>query len=168
MRTVDELNQADAEEFVSALAPLFEGGAGFLRRLADARPFETEEHLFDVARAVAREMPEDEQVALLNAHPRIGADPAAMSKLSSAEQGYDRATADDQAWVGEELLALNEAYEGRFGFRFVVFVAGRTRAELLPVLRARLGRTRGQELETGVRELVAIARDRARAPGAGG
>ncbi|HEX7067855.1 MAG TPA: 2-oxo-4-hydroxy-4-carboxy-5-ureidoimidazoline decarboxylase [Candidatus Limnocylindria bacterium] len=160
MRTVDELNQADAEEFVRALAPLFEGGAGFLRRLADARPFETEEHLFDVARAVAREMPEDEQVALLNAHPRIGADPAAMSKLSSAEQGYDRATADDQAWVGEELLALNEAYEGRFGFRFVVFVAGRPRADIIPILERALHADRDEELRRGLDDVVLIAHER--------
>jgi 2-oxo-4-hydroxy-4-carboxy-5-ureidoimidazoline decarboxylase len=160
MRTVDELNQADAEEFVRALAPLFEGGAGFLRRLADARPFETEEHLFDVARAVAREMPEDEQVALLNAHTRIGADPAAMSKLSSAEQGYDRATADDQAWVGEELLALNEAYEGRFGFRFVVFVAGRPRADIIPILERALHADRDEELRRGLDDVVLIAHER--------
>lgn len=160
MRTVDELNQADAEEFVSALAQLFEGGAGFLRRLADARPFETEEHLFDVARAVAREMPEDDQVALLNAHPRIGADPAAMSKLSSTEQGYDRADPDDQAWVGEELQALNEAYEGRFGFRFVVFVAGRPRADIIPILERALHADRDEELRRGLDDVVLIAHER--------
>jgi 2-oxo-4-hydroxy-4-carboxy-5-ureidoimidazoline decarboxylase len=59
-----------------------------------------------------------------------------------------------------ELAELNRAYEERFGFRFVVFVNGRTRAELLPVLRERLERTRDEELETGLRDLVAIARDR--------
>ena len=62
-----------------------------------------------------------------------------------------------------ELAELNRAYEERFGFRFVVFVDRRTRAELLPVLRERLQRTRAQELETGLRDLVAIARDRWRA-----
>jgi 2-oxo-4-hydroxy-4-carboxy-5-ureidoimidazoline decarboxylase len=59
-----------------------------------------------------------------------------------------------------ELAQLNRAYENRFGFRFVVFVNRRSRAEIVPVLRERLGRTRDQELETGLRELVAIARDR--------
>ncbi|HJP72094.1 MAG TPA: 2-oxo-4-hydroxy-4-carboxy-5-ureidoimidazoline decarboxylase [Candidatus Limnocylindria bacterium] len=160
MRTVDELNQADTEEFVSSLEPLFEGAPGFLRRLADARPFETEEHLFDVARAVAREMPEEEQVALLNSHPRIGADPAAISRLSSTEQGYDRATADEQAWVGEELLALNEAYEGRFGFRFVIFVAGRPRADIIPILERALHAERDEELRRGLDDVVLIAHER--------
>ena len=59
-----------------------------------------------------------------------------------------------------ELAYLNQVYEEKFGFRFVVFVAGRSRAELLPILRERLERTWEEELETGMRELVAIARDR--------
>ena len=59
-----------------------------------------------------------------------------------------------------ELARLNDEYERRFGFEFVVFVDGRTRAELLPVLRERLENTREEELETGLRALCAIARDR--------
>jgi OHCU decarboxylase len=159
MRSIDDLNQADADEFVSSLAPLVEGAPGFLRRLADARPFETEEHLFDVARAVAREMPEEEQIALLNAHPRIGADPSAMSELSSAEQGGN-ASAGDQAWVNDELQALNEAYEGRFGFRFVIFVAGRPRAEIIPILERALHADRDEELRRGLDDVVLIAHER--------
>jgi 2-oxo-4-hydroxy-4-carboxy--5-ureidoimidazoline (OHCU) decarboxylase len=98
------------------------------------------------ARGVIVELPEEDKAAALAAHPRIG-------EPSSEQHGAEPE-------VLAELARLNAAYEERFGFRFVVFVAGRTRAELLPVLRARLERTRGQELETGLRELVAIARDR--------
>ena len=59
-----------------------------------------------------------------------------------------------------ELASLNDEYERRFGFRCVVFVAGRSQAELLPILRERLRRTRGEELATGIDEFLAIARDR--------
>jgi 2-oxo-4-hydroxy-4-carboxy--5-ureidoimidazoline (OHCU) decarboxylase len=59
-----------------------------------------------------------------------------------------------------ELAFLNEEYERRFGFPFVVFVDGRSRAELLPVLRARLARTRDEELRAGLRALCRIARAR--------
>ena len=37
-----------------------------------------------------------------------------------------------------ELAELNKTYEEKFGFRFVVFVNRRPRAEILPVLRERL------------------------------
>jgi 2-oxo-4-hydroxy-4-carboxy--5-ureidoimidazoline (OHCU) decarboxylase len=59
-----------------------------------------------------------------------------------------------------ELARLNRAYEERFGFRFVVFVNRRPKAEILDVLRERIGRPREQELDTAVGELVAIAEDR--------
>ena len=59
-----------------------------------------------------------------------------------------------------ELAELNRRYEERFGFRFVVFVDRRPKAEIVPVLRERLERTREEELDTALSELVAIARDR--------
>ena len=107
------------------------------------------------ARAELDRLSEAERIAVLNAPPRIGADAASLSAHSRREQG-----AQADAVTAGELAALNDAYEGRFGFRFVVFVNGRSRSELVPVLRGRLARTRAQELGTGIEEFLAIARDR--------
>jgi len=159
-RSIEELNALEADAFVADLGPLFEGAPRFLRRLADARPFEDEEALFGVARAIAREMPEEEQVELLDAHPRIGADPATVSDLSRREQGHEATGSDEQAWVGDELQALNEAYEGRFGFRFVVFVAGRPRADIIPILERALHADRDEELRRGLDDAVLVATER--------
>ena len=162
MRSIGELNQLDPGAFATEMAPLFEGAPKFLAALAAARPFDSDEDLFDSARVVARELSADAQLELLGAHPRIGADPVAISSHSRQEQGYDGQDPlpDDQAWVGNELEALNDAYETRFGFRFVVFVDGRPKSEILEILQQRLERTREEELQAGLRELVAIARDR--------
>jgi 2-oxo-4-hydroxy-4-carboxy--5-ureidoimidazoline (OHCU) decarboxylase len=107
------------------------------------------------ARSQLAAMNEDERIAVLNAHPRIGADPASLSALSRREQGGG---ADGVTL--HELAAMNDEYERRFGFRFVVFVAGRSKAEIVPVFRERLGRTREDELATGIEEFLAITRDR--------
>ena len=107
------------------------------------------------ARAEIARLTEPERIAVLNAHPRIGADPASLSALSRREQagGADVATL-------RELAAMNDEYERTFGFRFVVFVAGRSKSEIVPVIRERLRRTRVDELATGLDEFLAIARDR--------
>lgn len=161
MRTVEQLDAVDTDDFVEALAPLFEGAPRFLRRLAALRPFETEDELFAAARATARGMPEDEQVELLDAHPRLGADPATVSDLSRREQGFDGSPEDDgQAWVGDELQALNEAYEAHFGFRFVVFVAGRPPVEIIPIIERALHADRDEELRRGLDDVVLIATER--------
>ena len=106
------------------------------------------------ARAALATMTEEERVAVLDAHPRIGST-AGLSARSAAEQSgvADRATL-------ETLERLNEAYERRFGFRFVVFVNRRPKSEIVPILRERLERAREDELDTALNELVAIARDR--------
>jgi hypothetical protein len=110
-------------------------------------------------------MPEREQVAVLAAHPAIGADPTTLSAASFREQGYslevEGSTEPAQlAATHAQLASLNAEYERRFGFRFVVFVTGRTRVELLEVLRTRLNNTREVELDTGVEAIFAIARAR--------
>ena len=133
---------------IDALAELFGGRTRFVERLAErADPLGEARHLL-------RELPEEEQVEALNAHPPIGA--RGLAGRSGAEQGSD----DDPA-VLARLAELNEAYEERFGFRFLVFVNRRPRREIVPVLEARLARTREEELETALDELIAIARDRA-------
>jgi hypothetical protein len=98
------------------------------------------------AQDVALSLDEREQAAALATHPRIG-------EPSPEQHGGEPA-------IITELAYLNQVYEEKFGFRFVVFAAGRPRAELLQVLRDRVERSRQAELETGISELVAIAKDR--------
>ena len=129
------------------LAGLFEGRTRFVERLAGL------EDPLGRAREVARGLTDAEKREVLDAHPAIGE--KRLSARSAAEQGSD----EDPA-VLAELAELNRVYEERFGFRFVVFVNRRPKRELVPVLRERLGRTREEELDTALDELVSIAEDR--------
>jgi 2-oxo-4-hydroxy-4-carboxy--5-ureidoimidazoline (OHCU) decarboxylase len=136
--------QLSAEE----LAELFEGRTALVERLARLQdPLERADEVIDG-------LSEEEKVEALNAHPAIGAR-AGLSARSAAEQGDDADPA-----VLSELAYQNQVYEEKFGFRFVVFVDRRPKSEILDVLRERIARTREEELDTAVRELVAIAKDR--------
>ncbi|HZC31157.1 MAG TPA: 2-oxo-4-hydroxy-4-carboxy-5-ureidoimidazoline decarboxylase [Gaiellaceae bacterium] len=125
---------------VDELAALFSGRSRFVERLAG------EEDPLERAREIARTLSDEEKLEALATHPRIG-------ERSPEQHGDDPA-------ILVELATLNQVYEEKFGFRFVVFVNGRSREELLPVLRERLQNTREQELDTGLDELVSIAEDR--------
>jgi 2-oxo-4-hydroxy-4-carboxy--5-ureidoimidazoline (OHCU) decarboxylase len=155
-REVTALDRLPDDEFASIAAPWFEGAPAFLARLAAARPFGDAATLFARASEIAATMPERDQIELIDAHPRLGAPPSTVSDASFREQGYDRETSA----AIEDLHRLNEAYEAQFGFRFCVFVNGRSRPELVPVLEAALGAERDAELRRGLRDVVAIARDR--------
>jgi 2-oxo-4-hydroxy-4-carboxy--5-ureidoimidazoline (OHCU) decarboxylase len=133
---------------VEELAELFEGRTRLVELLA------TREDPLGSADDTIVELDEAERLEALNAHPAIGAR-SGLSARSAAEQGND-----GDPVILTELAYLNQVYEEKFGFRFVVFVDGRPKAEILQVLRGRLERTREEELETALGELVAIARDR--------
>ena len=122
------------------LEELFSGPSMLVRILA-----ETEDPL-DRAEEIALGLDDEDKVEALAAHPRIG-------EPSPEQHGDDPA-------VLTELAYLNQVYEEKFGFRFVVFVAGRSHGEVLEVLRDRIGNEREEELDAGIRDLVAIAQDR--------
>jgi len=158
--SIAALNQLDPAAFAAEVAPLFEEAPGFLASLAEARPFTSDAAFFEAALELARSMPEADQIQLLAAHPRIGADPATVSATSYEEQGYDRPSAADSERVADELAMLNEIYERLFGFRFVIFVAGRPSASLIPLLEASLRNDRTAELRRGLDDVIDIAADR--------
>ena len=133
---------------VEELADLFEGRTRLVERLAEIDdPLGRAD---DVLVALSHE----EKIEALNAHPAIG-QRRDLSTRSAAEQGTDAEPA-----VLTELAYLNQVYEEKFGFRFVVFVNRRSKREILEVLRRRIAGTQDDELDTACRELVAIARDR--------
>jgi 2-oxo-4-hydroxy-4-carboxy--5-ureidoimidazoline (OHCU) decarboxylase len=132
---------------VDELADLFEGRTRLVEKLA------AREDPLGSAHEVIAGLSEEEKLEALDAHPAIGA--KNLSARSAVEQGSD----EDPGTLAE-LARLNAEYEERFGFRFVVFVNRRPKSEIVPILEQRLERTREEELNTGVGELVAIAEDR--------
>ncbi len=130
------------------LAELFEGRTRFVELLA-----ELENPLGEARRVARQDLTPAQKREVLDAHPAIGA--SKLSARSAAEQGADADPA-----VLAELDRLNREYEARHGFRFVVFVNRRPKAEILDVLRTRIGNPTDEELTTALGELVSIAEDR--------
>ena len=142
------MRELPRELSVQELEGLFEGRTALVERLA------TENNPLTRARTLVHELSLDEKREVLAAHPAIG-QRAGLSARSAVEQG-----SDDDPDVLDELTRLNAAYEKRHGFRFVVFVNRRPKSEILDVLRDRLSKSTGEELDTALDELVAIAEDR--------
>ncbi|MGI9657768.1 MAG: 2-oxo-4-hydroxy-4-carboxy-5-ureidoimidazoline decarboxylase [Gaiellaceae bacterium] len=141
------MRELPRELSVEELSELFEGQTELVRELA-SRP-----DPLDAARELVHELSEPAKHEALNAHPAIGA--SRLSARSATEQGMD-----EDPTVLAELATLNRDYETRHGFRFVIFVNGRPRREVLEVLKTRIGRSTPEERETALDELVSIAQDR--------
>jgi 2-oxo-4-hydroxy-4-carboxy--5-ureidoimidazoline (OHCU) decarboxylase len=139
---------------MTTIEEALEGSTPLAEKVRAAGPYRSTAELIARMRATLPTLTEAEKVATLNAHPRIGEDPRHLSERSLREQG---------AKAVPELDRLNAEYERRFGFRFVVFVNRRPKAQIVDVLQERLHRSREEEMEEGLRAIVAIAEDRLRA-----
>jgi OHCU decarboxylase len=166
--SVGELNEVSVPAFRDAVAMLFEPAPRFAAWLAAARPFATDADLLKAAARIAHQMSEEDKLELINAHPRLGARDR-LSEASRREQGATDGEGEDP--VAAELAELNAAYEAKFGFRYLVYVAGRERAALLPDFRAALARDRVYEMRRALDDTLAIAANRLHffrnAPGGG-
>jgi 2-oxo-4-hydroxy-4-carboxy--5-ureidoimidazoline (OHCU) decarboxylase len=160
---VSDLDALSCKEFLTAIHPLFEGGEALGKRLWAVRPFTSYRALLDRAEQLCAELDDGEKVEVVNSHPRLGESPEALQRLSRQsyeEQGYDSAEPETERAARQELQLLNRDYEDRFGFRFVIFVAGRRPSELLAAMRQRMGRERRTELAEALLAVFAIARER--------
>ncbi len=138
---------------MTTIEEALEGSSPLAQKVRAGGPYRSADEVIATMRAVLPSLTDEEKVATLNAHPRIGEDPRRLSARSLEEQGADQLGA---------LTRLNAEYERSFGFRFVVFVNRRPQAEIVKVLRARLRRSRADEMDEGLRAIVDIAADRLR------
>ncbi len=98
---------------------------------------------------------DEEWIAAMQAHPRIGERGGDAPASSELEQS--RAMVAPAATL-EALAAENRRYEERFGHVFLIFASGRGGEEILSELRRRMGNDQSAELEESKRELRKIAR----------
>lgn len=166
--SIEQLNKESPEKFIEAVNTLFETAPPLAKRLLAARPYTSYLQLIDYAEKVCLgdELSKEEKLEVMNAHPRIGASKAGLSVNSLKEQGYDSKTdgvsvEDEQ--VNNELAKLNQEYEDQYGFKFVVFVNGRPRHQIIPIIKERMAANdREKELYTGITDMMSIAKDRLR------
>jgi len=118
------------------------GASTWVGAMVAAAPFAADADLRRAAdQAFATLSPSDWLQAFAH-HPRIGDVSrlrerfAASGVLSEKEQGTAMATANEA--VIQRLFALNQAYEARHGHIFIVMASGKSAAEMLALLEARI------------------------------
>jgi OHCU decarboxylase len=156
--TLAGLNACDRDAFVSAVGWAFEHSPWVASRAWDRKPFASLDHLHTAMTAELSMATTDEQLAVLRAHPDLGAR-ARMSAASVGEQqgaGLDALAPDDFA----RLQRLNAEYRQKFGFPFLFAVKGSTIAQILDALERRLPGAPGVEFAEALRQASRIARFR--------
>jgi OHCU decarboxylase len=154
-----ELNRLPEVDFVRQLAGIFEHSPWVAERVAGIRPFESRRELHAAMCAAVQGASDDEQLALIRAHPRLGLRGRAradLTRASSREQqgaGLDEVRPDELA----RLDALNRAYEEKFAMPFILAVRGHTPESILSAAESRLANELRVERRTALQQIGLIA-----------
>jgi allantoate deiminase/N-carbamoyl-L-amino-acid hydrolase len=164
MTTLSDLNTLDPNAFVAALHGIYEHSPWIAERAAAQRPFASLASLKQALQAVVTQALEDEQLALLRAHPELAGKAAIAGELTAESTGEQAASGLNLCSPEEyaTLHALNAQYNEKFGFPFILAVKGPTgrgltRAAIIETFRRRLNNGRAGELAEALRQVHRIA-----------
>ena len=149
---LDSLFPTEATRFFTAAC----ASTRWVGMMAEARPFADLESLFQTAEESFEALEEDDWLEALAGHPRIG---ERGDSISTGEQA-GAAQADDE--TRQQLREVNQAYQERFGFTYIVYATGKTAVEMLAIALARLANTRDEEIANAADEQRRITMTRLR------
>jgi 2-oxo-4-hydroxy-4-carboxy-5-ureidoimidazoline decarboxylase len=137
------------------------GSARWAREMEWARPFGSDEAVLEAADRIWWALEPGDWLEAFSAHPKIGArcgpgpEHAATAAWSKAEQsGAERAGAD----VLKNLADMNERYEARFGYIFIVCATGKSAEEMLAAIGSRMENEPSDEIRCAAVEQAKITR----------
>ena len=156
--TLSDLNASDLVRFVDATGWIFEDSPWVAERAWPLRPFATVDVLHAAMVTIVEEAAAEERLALLRAHPDLGA----RARMSDASVGEQRGAGLDRLTRGEfeHLQEMNAEYRRRFGFPFLYAVKGSTKEDVLAALDRRRVAPLDQEQAEAMRQVYRIARFR--------
>jgi len=146
----------DKAEFVKTYADIFEHSPWVPERAFARGPFADKAALLTAFVAVVDEAGEEKQLALIRAHPELGARIALTDASTAEQQGAGLKNLTEEEFT--RFSALNAAYNEKFGFPFVICVRRQTKSSILAAFTQRLAHDPAAERATALAEIHEIAK----------
>jgi 2-oxo-4-hydroxy-4-carboxy-5-ureidoimidazoline decarboxylase len=164
MPTLEALNQLAENEFISTLAGIFEHSPWVAEQALTARPFQSLDDLHKHMQNIVRQSPEQQRLTLIRNHPELAGKEAERGELTQdskneqAGAGLNHCSAEEL----QQLRSLNQQYQDKFGFPFVIAVKGLTRYDILEAMQQRISNSYEQEFANSIEQIGRIAAFRLR------
>ena len=127
-----------------------------------SRPFATLPDLQTTTERLWQETDEQDRLEAFAAHPVIGDVELLRSKFASTANAEQGQVLDASDAIIESLAEQNIVYREKYGFTFIVFATGKSAAQMLDLLAARLGNSREEEIHNASVEQLKIMQLRLR------
>lgn len=162
MMTLDAFNQLPEVEATQALMRCC-GSTRWAEQMSARRPFAAFQNLVDAVEDVAASLEREDWLEAFSHHPKIGDVESLRVKFAATRswsEGEQQAVDEASTEVLEGLAHLNDVYEKKNGFIFIVCATGKSATEMLAILEARLVNDAEAELQNAAGEQNKITRIR--------
>ena len=136
MSLENDLNNLNRDKFISLFGVIFEKTQWIAEKLFDHKPFKNKEDLINKMFQIYESTQKSEVLVILKSHPKLAIEKN-LTKYSSEEQSHaNLKNCTEEEY--NEFKRLNNEYEKKFGFPFIIAVKGKNKIEILNNFRQRI------------------------------
>jgi 2-oxo-4-hydroxy-4-carboxy-5-ureidoimidazoline decarboxylase len=146
--SLEDFNQMPASEAASYISRCC-GAKRWVEEMVSLRPFDSVMDLMSQAECVWQQLDKSDWLEAFSQHAKIGDVNSLKAKYgktkdwAKGEQGKVDLSATDTI---NELAKLNQEYDNRFGYMFIVCATGKTAPEMLEILKSRINNDPDKEI----------------------
>ena len=158
--TLDELNRMDPRAFTATLGGVYEHSPWVAAGVVAGRPFASVDMLAAAMAEVVAGAGEARQLALIRAHPELAGKAMVKNELTADSTGEQAGAGLTSCSPAEfaRLTELNDRYNVKFGFPFILAVKGYDRTGVIAEFARRVEHDRATEFAESLHQIDRIAR----------
>ena len=155
MQIDKDINLLTKKEFLTIFGFIFEKSEWIADKTFDLRPFENSEDLIKKMVNIYENTSNERVIDIFKLHPKLAIEKKLTSFSSKEQDGakLNKCTKDEL----EEFRNLNNDYEKKFGFPFIIAVKGKDKNEILDNFRKRLSNNFQEEFNEAKIQVKKIA-----------
>jgi 2-oxo-4-hydroxy-4-carboxy-5-ureidoimidazoline decarboxylase len=157
---LENVNQMDESIFVSIFGSVYEHSSWVAEAAWQLRPFASLDGMHGVMDSIVQGAGQSRQMTLIKAHPELAGRLAGSGQLtveSRSEQAQAGLSSLSEN-LNQRMLELNDRYQQKFGFPFIICARLNNVATILLAMEDRLTNSGETEFKTALQEISKIAR----------
>ena len=155
MQLIKDINLLTKKEFLSLFGNIFEKSEWIAIKAFELKPFKNAKDLSDKMMNIYEKSSKEKIIEIFNLHPKLAIEKRLTSFSSKEQIGAKLNTCTETELV--EFKNLNEQYQTKFAFPFILAVKGKSKNDILGSFRKRVENNFNDEFEEAKQQVKKIA-----------
>ena len=155
MQLIKDINLLTKKEFLSLFGNIFEKSDWIAIKAFELKPFKNAKDLSDKMINIYEKSSKEKIIEIFNLHPKLAIEKKLTSFSSKEQIGAKLNTCTEEELA--EFKNLNEQYQTKFAFPFIIAVKGKSKDDILNSFRERVENNFNDEFEEAKQQVKKIA-----------